>query len=200
MAFFLLIGCNSLTQEQSKNMLGVAPQSEHDVIHPHWNKSPIETREPVSNIEKEKWVSIHKLDNEVIHFLNDNRIGYQVFDGDYPIIKLERPIHFDFNSSTLSADANQLLILLAQFFSKNKNIEISLEGHTDYVGSERFNTNLSLKRADAVKNRLLRHGAQGNAIYTRGYADLHPHCTKNDREYEECNRRVEILFIVTKPR
>ncbi|MDR2843091.1 MAG: OmpA family protein [Candidatus Symbiothrix sp.] len=71
---------------------------------------------------------------------------------------------------------------------------ILIKGHTDNVGQETFNQTLSLKRANAVKNYLIKHGINSARITTEGYGELQPIATNDTPQGRATNRRVEFVI------
>jgi OmpA-OmpF porin, OOP family len=77
-------------------------------------------------------------------------------------------VFFDFNKSNLTAKAQQVLAEAVQAAQANGLVKIVVTGHTDTVGSDKYNKVLSLARAQAVKDELIRLGLSGNGISVDG--------------------------------
>jgi OOP family OmpA-OmpF porin len=69
-------------------------------------------------------------------------------------------VNFEFNSAVLS-DGFPSLLRLAELLNKNPDYRVRLDGHTDSIGSEKYNEKLSNKRGETVKNFLEKYGARG---------------------------------------
>jgi OOP family OmpA-OmpF porin len=69
---------------------------------------------------------------------------------------------------------------------------IIVEGHTDSVGGREFNLNLSLRRAQSVKNFLVNQGARASLISIDGYGYSRPVDSNSTPEGRQRNRRVEV--------
>jgi len=67
-----------------------------------------------------------------------------------------------------------------------------VEGHTDSVGSETYNMDLSIRRATAVKNLLVQRGVAENRIEVIGFGKTMPVATNDTEAGRMKNRRVEI--------
>ena len=73
--------------------------------------------------------------------------------------------------------------------------ELELMGHTDNVGSELENLQLSRDRAEAVKQFLVKKcGFESRRIQVSGYGETRPICDNDTEEGRRCNRRVEVVF------
>ena len=88
------------------------------------------------------------------------------------------------------------------FVRKYPGAKVKLEGHTDSKGTEEYNQKLSERRAEAVRQYLIKEGAVEKAmISTTGYGELRPiapNTTKDGKDNPEGraeNRRVEVLII-----
>jgi OmpA-OmpF porin, OOP family len=112
------------------------------------------------------------------------------------IDRLTLHINFDTDKSVIrNADVPELQKALA-FVQKYAGSKVSIEGHTDNVGSEKYNQGLSERRAAAVKSWLLAHGAtDGAKMQTVGYGESRPIADNKTPQGRFENRRVEILIV-----
>jgi len=110
--------------------------------------------------------------------------------------KINRNVYFKFDSDKLQGKFNMLLDKIADELEKNPQIKILLEGHTDAIGGEDVNIDLSCNRADIVKEALIERGINKYRIEISCEGKERPIAT-NDDEYEgrELNRRVEFYFF-----
>lgn len=74
-------------------------------------------------------------------------------------------------------------------------IRVSIEGHTDAVGTDESNQTLSESRAQAVRNYFIEHGIAPERLSTIGYGETRPRDTNLTEEGRQHNRRVELRFI-----
>lgn len=105
-------------------------------------------------------------------------------------------VNFEFDKTELLPEANKVLDDVAETLKRDKNIKIILTGHTDSLGNTRYNQNLSLRRANVVKNYLLEKGIEQERIQSiLGYGSIKPVNENTTEEEKFKNRRVEIIFI-----
>ena len=111
-----------------------------------------------------------------------------------PVTPPSYMVFFDWDRSNLSAQALNTIKQAAQAYKTKGNARITATGHTDTSGSEQYNMALSLRRANAVKDALVREGVPATAIAVvgRGEQGLLVQTGPNVREPQ--NRRVEIVI------
>jgi OmpA-OmpF porin, OOP family len=110
--------------------------------------------------------------------------------------RLTLHVNFDFNKSTVrSADDAELQKAIV-FVKKYPDSKVSIEGYTDNIGSDKYNQGLSERRAAAVKEYLLKHGAaDGARMTTAGHGESDPIADNSIEQGRFQNRRVEILIL-----
>ncbi len=84
---------------------------------------------------------------------------------------------------------------LAKVMINNPHSGLHLEGHTDDVGDDQANMDLSKRRADSVKRYLVGKGVDGNRITTAGFGETRPKTTNDTEEGKAINRRVEMNIL-----
>jgi outer membrane protein OmpA-like peptidoglycan-associated protein len=97
--------------------------------------------------------------------------------------------------STLSLQADDNIDKLVEFMRKYSSVNVLVEGYTDSVGKEDMNLALSLKRADAIKERLVDKEINPQRITTKGYGEQYATADNNTIDGRKQNRRVEILLL-----
>jgi outer membrane protein OmpA-like peptidoglycan-associated protein len=103
--------------------------------------------------------------------------------------------NFEFNSTNLDNETTDYLDELAQALTDNPELKIKLVGHTDNVGSEKFNQRLSINRAQTLKDYLVEKGVDGERITAEGKGMKEP-LNKNETEEDRAkNRRVELTIL-----
>ncbi|MGZ9195639.1 MAG: OmpA family protein [Candidatus Deferrimicrobiaceae bacterium] len=113
-----------------------------------------------------------------------------------PIDKLTIHVNFDYDKSQVrKTDVGELQKALA-FVKKYPGYKISVEGHTDSRGTDKYNQALSERRAGAVKKYLLDNGAtDGDKINAVGFGESKPIADNKTQKGMFENRRVEILIF-----
>lgn len=104
-------------------------------------------------------------------------------------------IFFDFNKYTLKPASYKTLDTLVKDLKANPNMIIEVAGHTDNVGDDKFNMRLSQKRANAVREYLIKHGISPHRIIAKGYGETQPITTNKTEIGRRRNRRVEVRVI-----
>jgi outer membrane protein OmpA-like peptidoglycan-associated protein len=103
-------------------------------------------------------------------------------------------VFFDWDRSDLSQQALQTISQVAQAYKSKGSARITATGHTDTSGPESYNMALSLRRANAVKDALVRNGVPATAIAVIGRGEQGLLVPTPDGVREPQNRRVEIVM------
>ena len=101
-------------------------------------------------------------------------------------------IDFAFNSAVLT-DGYPSLLRLAELLKLHPDYRVKLAGHTDHIDSDSYNMALSRKRAESVRDFLVKHGAQKNQITIEPHGEQRPIADNSLNEGRWMNRRVEII-------
>lgn len=101
-------------------------------------------------------------------------------------------IFFDFDEYTLKQESYPELNRLIDYLKTIQFNTITIEGHTDDIGDEAYNMNLSQKRSQSVANYLISKGIAKSKIQTVGYGAKKPIAPNTTEENRQQNRRVEI--------
>ncbi|WP_298376420.1 OmpA family protein [uncultured Bradyrhizobium sp.] len=113
--------------------------------------------------------------------------------------KIDLEIHFDYNSAEIARGSTQAVQELGKALSdaSMKGSTFIVAGHTDAIGSEAYNQDLSERRADTIKNYLVEHyGLNGSDLVTVGYGKTRPKDPK--APMDPTNRRVQVVNMDTK--
>jgi outer membrane protein OmpA-like peptidoglycan-associated protein len=101
---------------------------------------------------------------------------------------------FDTGRAELNPGAARNLDQLARFLNDHPERRIQIDGFTDNVGTEAYNQELSLRRADSVKSALISRGIDPARIGTQGYGKGFPVANNTDSGGRQLNRRVEVVI------
>jgi OOP family OmpA-OmpF porin len=109
---------------------------------------------------------------------------------------LEQNCLFDFDKAVVKSEFFPLLDEIVQIMKDNPSLRIELEGHTDSIGTNRYNQGLSERRANAVKQYLVEKGmVDMGRVSAIGYGEEKPIATNETAEGRQLNRRVELKPI-----
>jgi outer membrane protein OmpA-like peptidoglycan-associated protein len=102
-------------------------------------------------------------------------------------------IYFDFAKATVRPESEPVLEEIARVMAKNPAWKLSVEGHTDNIGTASSNVDLSTRRAAAVRQALVdRYKVAGARLTPAGYGASRPKETNDTLEGRARNRRVEL--------
>ena len=105
-------------------------------------------------------------------------------------------VYFDFGTSGLSQTSNPVLNELLEVLKSNPSLKVEIGGHTDNVGSTDVNEWLSQRRAETVRNWLIKRGIEPGRLVAKGYGEAYPIASNDDeKDGRELNRRIEIFVI-----
>ena len=103
-------------------------------------------------------------------------------------------IYFDTASAVMKPESEPVLKEIADALAKNLSWKLNVEGHTDNVGGDAYNLDLSRRRAAAVKEALVtRHRVGAVRLATEGFGASRPKETNNTLDGRARNRRVELV-------
>ena len=105
-------------------------------------------------------------------------------------------VNFEFNMSTLGAQFERVLDELASHFDKYPYLNIVINAHTDDIGSDDYNMELSQQRAETVYNYLVRKGIARKRLSCNHYGKTMPVAANDTEEGRAKNRRVEFEITV----
>lgn len=104
---------------------------------------------------------------------------------------------FDTGKSDLRAEAGPELDSLVRFLQIHAEIRLGISGHTDDVGSDEYNLDLSERRAKAVQQYLIEHGIAETRIRFKGFGESKPIASNLTEAGKQTNRRVECVVLKT---
>jgi outer membrane protein OmpA-like peptidoglycan-associated protein len=152
------------------------PDSDGDGIPDNTDQCPLE-RETVNQIEDEDGCP-----DEVRRTVKV--VKRQIEIGD--------KVYFDVDKARIQRRSYKLLTQVADVLKENPHIElVRIEGHTDDQGPDDYNLKLSQRRADAVRDFLMKKGVEGERLVAVGFGETQPVADNETRDGREQNRRVE---------
>jgi peptidoglycan-associated lipoprotein len=115
----------------------------------------------------------------------------------YETVLTDEKVKFGFDTADLSPEGQAAIDeFAAQLKSENKNVYIEIQGHTDNVGSEKYNEELGLLRAEAVRRYLnQKHGFPLHRINVISYGETAAVAENKNREGRSQNRRVALVVL-----
>lgn len=141
--------------------------------------------------------------------LEDSQMSYQQtitkkgiymsdFEKNYILEELKRlsVIHFESNSTDIQEKSFGNLNEIIKVLKKNEFMELVIKAHTDNVGREEYNMNLSKERAKSVMDYFIVHGISDSRLESKGYGSSKPIATNQTEKGRSNNRRVEFEIIL----
>ncbi len=101
---------------------------------------------------------------------------------------------FRSGSFELAPGARERLAKVSGIILAYPSLHVSVEGHTDAVGTDDYNQNLSERRAETVRDYFVQQGISSSAIETHGYGKSAPIASNDSPEGRQQNRRVELVL------
>lgn len=102
-------------------------------------------------------------------------------------------INFETGKANIMDDSKTIIDQIVLMLTQNKNLNISIEGHTDNVGTNKLNQTLSENRAKSVMNALTAQGIENSRLSYKGWGSAKPIADNKTEEGKAKNRRVEIV-------
>lgn len=106
-----------------------------------------------------------------------------------------RNIYFDSGKFDLKPESYAEMERLLSFLKNNPSVRIEIGGHTDDTGDAKTKKELSQRRANAMRDYLLKAGMAGSRMTTEGYGMYYPVAPNDTEENRALNRRVEVKVI-----
>ena len=104
-------------------------------------------------------------------------------------------IFFDFDSYTLSPQSQTELNKVLKFLKSNETLRVEISGYTDNVGNEKYNLELSDKRAKSVYDYLVNSGINKSKLGFKGYGASNFLKSNDSKEGRAVNRRIEFKIL-----
>lgn len=106
-----------------------------------------------------------------------------------------RNIHFAFDRDEIRPDSFRILDAAVKLLKDSPYADVLIVGHTDSRGSDKYNDDLSMRRAERVKSYLVRHGIAPERIETQGAGEKEPVASNKQDDGRWLNRRIEFHVL-----
>lgn len=113
-------------------------------------------------------------------------------EGNLLALTFKGDVTFDTNSTVVKPGLYSEIDRISSVLNHYPETLIRVEGHTDSVGTEEYNQDLSIRRASAVRDLLVQRGVGINRIQTVGFGENTPVATNDTEAGRQMNRRVEV--------
>lgn len=104
-------------------------------------------------------------------------------------------INFDFNSAVVRDDAKPKLDRVIALLKESPNVRVRVVGYTDSTGPAEYNQQLSLRRAESVRDYMASHGVAASRLSVLGKGEADPLVDNATKEGRAVNRRVEFEVV-----
>ena len=101
---------------------------------------------------------------------------------------------FDVDEAQLKPGGKRTVQKLSDFMQEYGNYRVRVEGYTDSTGEAAYNQQLSLRRAEAVREELLADGIAPDRVETKGFGEEYPEASNQTTAGRQETRRVEIVI------
>lgn len=108
-------------------------------------------------------------------------------------VKITQQIHFEFNKDRIRPESHPVLNAVVDVLSKNPEIKIEIQGHTDNKGAAGYNKTLSNRRAGSVRKYLIAGGVAPERLTSAGYGLERPLVDNTTEQNRALNRRVQFV-------
>lgn len=112
------------------------------------------------------------------------------------VIDLEG-VHFAFDKAVLTPDSRSTLDAAVEILKDHAQLKVEVAGHTDAIGTDSYNLELSRRRARVVYEYLVENGIDANRLTTDGYGESKPIASNDTEEGRAQNRRTELVILGT---
>ncbi|MBC7554445.1 MAG: OmpA family protein [Taibaiella sp.] len=109
--------------------------------------------------------------------------------------KIALYINFETSKAEINAESAGIISQIAEMMNEDKQLKISVEGHTDNAGQPKTNQALSESRAKAVAQGIISKGVPVGRVTSKGWGATKPLADNNTEDAKARNRRVEIVKV-----
>lgn len=105
-----------------------------------------------------------------------------------------RGVNFELDSAALTPESRDILDAVAETLKQRRTYRVEVQGHTDSLGRDQYNRQLSERRAIAVRDYLVARGVPADALTATGYGESQPLVSNDTPDGRSINRRVTLKF------
>lgn len=163
----------------------VNPDGEYSSAYYYFDNVKVAQVAPPPEMPSEPEELAEKEDKEPVE-VDSTKVGFT--------FELEN-IYFEFDKSYLKSESKEELERFHNFLLRHRELRIEIQGHTDSVGSRRYNQRLSERRAATVKRYLEQKGINGERLKTKGFGKQKPVRSNRTDEGRAQNRRVMVKIL-----
>ncbi|RKR00443.1 OmpA family protein [Maricaulis maris] len=119
------------------------------------------------------------------------------FPADIPVLQVifDQQIFFEFDQTVIRPEAEDVIQVISESLQHEPpDVVLFIAGHTDAFGTQAYNYDLGVRRADAVATELARRGVYQGEIYRVSFGESVPVASNSTADGRALNRRVEFLF------
>jgi len=132
--------------------------------------------------------------------VQDNRGGAASSNITIPVVRREEimfeDVHFDFDRFNLRPDALKILDDAVAKLQANPNLNVTIEGHCDSIGTVEYNLALGERRSNSVRDYLVSRGVAATRLRTVSYGEERPIADNNTAAGRAMNRRAHLMVII----
>ncbi len=147
-------------------------------------------RREAEQIQRERQAELDRLERVLGEFVETRRTALGL------VMNLGTDaIEFEFDRAELGFEERELLSRISGVLLTSTGYSVYVYGHTDDVGTEEYNQQLSERRAESVRDYLVESGISADILTTRGYGQSSPRVAGTSAEARASNRRVEVGIV-----
>lgn len=133
--------------------------------------------------------------NDTVYQIDNDTVYAQLMPIKRNAVVILRNLLFEFDKTTIINTRVQCMEDLYKLLSENPQLKIQITGHTDSMGSDKYNQKLSEGRAKAVYQEMVRRGIKPTRMSWRGAGESEPIESNDTPEGRQENRRVEFMIL-----
>ena len=184
---------------QTTNLTGTATDPDGDPLTFRWTATAGTFSNP--NAANTVWTAPNTPGNQTLTLtVTDNRGGSATSSITIPVIRREvimfEDVHFDFDRFNLRPEALKILDDAVAKLQSTPDLTVTIEGHTDSIGTVEYNIALGERRANSVRDYLVSRGIATGRLRTVTYGEERPIADNNTAAGRAMNRRAHLLVVI----